>query len=87
MESEPVRYNAVVLDDQAVQIAFLPFDEVMRGHCAETGLRYVLQMQLVPDQKPTSFLDAFIEFSHHLHSSFSCHPVSSFLHALTMIWP
>jgi hypothetical protein len=67
MEGEPVRYDPVVLDDQAVQVAFLPFDEVTRGHCAETGLRHALQMQLVQDQKSTSFLDAFIEFSHHLH--------------------
>jgi len=70
MEGDPVRYDPVVLDNQAVQVAFLPFDEITRSHCVETGLRHALQMQLVQDQKPTSFLDAFIEFSHYLHLSF-----------------
>ena len=80
-----MRYNPVVMDNQAVQVAFLPFDEVTRGHCAETGLRHALQMQLVQDQKSTSFLDASIEFGHHLHVSFPAALSPSFLHALAMI--
>jgi len=78
MKGEPVRYDPVVMDDQAVQVAFLPFNKVTRGHGAETGLRYALQMQLVQNQKPTSFLDAFIEFSHHLHLSLPVIPFSLF---------
>jgi hypothetical protein len=87
VEGEPVRHNPVVLDDQAVQVAFLSFDEIQRGHCVETGLRHALQMQLVQDQKSTSFLDAFIEFSHHLHMSFPGALSPSFLHAVAMIYP
>jgi hypothetical protein len=78
MKGEPVRYNPVVMDDQAVQVAFLPFNKVTRGHGAETGLRYALQMQLVQNQKSTSFLDAFIEFGHHLHLSLPVIPFSLF---------
>jgi hypothetical protein len=67
MEGKPVRHDPVVLDDQAVQVASLPLDEVARGHGVETRLRHALQMQLVQDQKSTSFLDTSIEFGHYLH--------------------